>query len=196
MINSVCSVKGFGLSMSYDDRDRPLVINSGEIKEIGFVLLSSALESDKKIRLDIIDGEEIAGLNKNEFYLPSNGEIKGFIKIKAPDLKEKKEIYFSDNDYDNEYLVTLSVKDISSSDNSGSVGFSFSSSTSFIVKVQKPEGKLPETKPDLNLFFAIILIIAILFLILLIYALIRIKKAYIKDKKIKHKKSVKYLNYF
>lgn len=188
--------------MIYDDKDIPLVLNPGETKEIDFMLLSSARESNKKISIDVSEGKEIASLEKKEFDLPSNGEVKGFIKIKVPSFKEKAGLSFFDNlicffseklniennkcssENVNQYLVTLLISDITPSENSGTVGFSFSSRTSFIVKIKEPE-KLPESKNNSYLLFFVILIVIILLLIIIIFIILKRRKIFFKGKKSK-----------
>jgi hypothetical protein len=164
LMNSFCFVKGFGLSMSYNDKDRPLIVSSGEVRDIDFALLSSARESNKSIGLDIVNGSEIASLEKNEFELLSGGEEKGFIKIIAP-IVEK----------DKDYLVTLSIKEISSGENNGTVGFSFSSTSAFIVRVIAPEKKQIKFN-NLFLILPVVFILLILLIIFIIYLKLRKKE--------------------
>ncbi|MDD5193737.1 MAG: hypothetical protein PHF67_04095 [Candidatus Nanoarchaeia archaeon] len=177
LINSVYSINGFGLSMIYNDKDMPLLMGLGETKYVDFTLLSSRLESDKKISLELIEGREIASLDKTEFYLPSDGEENGLIKITIPETEEK-----------NEIPVRIRIKDISPSENSGTVGFSFSSEVSFVVKILENEKKLPENKINPYILLMFILILGASILIIFIYFLLKRRKHRGKSKKFKFKK--------
>ena len=156
-------VSAVGISTDYHDKN-PVKLAPGETKEIVFGRLQNAEEKDISIKIELIDGSEIATItnqNLDSFVVPAgtrNTEIN--LRVSAPEEAAE----------GTESKITIKYTELTSSEGEGMIGFTESKTTSIPVLIQTPE------KPKISIALWIIITAIIVLIILTAYLIIKKKK--------------------
>lgn len=157
----------------YYPKEKPLLINQGEEREIAIASLQNLREDAKVFELSVVSGQDFAELVQSYYDLePGKSDVLVYLNIKMPEnaLPGSSE----------KVIVNLKERLRDDSSKSGSVGFS--SSMNFEVNLLVP-GSVSEPEEELKgfsglffLFFIVFISVLILIIIFLIYYLLKRKK--------------------
>ena len=129
----------------------------GETKIVNLNLQNKAGATESvTARLEITEGSEIAGLEKNEYTIEAGGEIDAPVTIRIP----------SEAEVGATYKVVVETKTVTPGTAGGvSIGIGMGSAINLVV-IEKPEP--PEEKPKSKTLIAVILAVIIIAIVLIV----------------------------
>lgn len=191
MLFFICSsgfVSAVSLSSDYHDKN-PLIIGSGETKEVVFGRLHNPENESKVLKIELVNGKDIASLidfGLDAFEIPSGKSVSLNARVSIPK-----------NAYDN-YTISVNYIELRK-DSGGMVTIAQSKTSSIPVIVNKggssepvknDKGELKNSAPESpisqtplkrimgssSIIWFVFVIILIIFIIFIVYMLIRINK--------------------
>ncbi len=182
LIFSISLVNAISLSQDYFNGN-PAKVGSGETKEVIFGrIISRSDEGDRKMILELIEGEDIAEIISEKSFTVLAGSRENEIKLRVSipsNVPEGKT-----------YSVSIRIKDVTPSKGEGMVTFTQSTTSSIPILVKKEEvvaqQPLTQTEKPLSSMIWAIAIVVVIAIAIVAYFLLPGKKN--KEEKTKKRK--------